>query len=234
MDSDMIYDFPCTSCQENGMNSDSVSYCQQCEKLFCNVCIKMHDRILKEHKVLDESLQHLWSKEKYDTIVKENDDGNDTVRFVQDNIPNESQHKLSKKENDSTNINIASARDNIAVNSQQELLTQGNGRGYTSAHGIKTKITGQDIDRDRNDITQAKEVICEVSKVRTTLCGIVGKTTVYLDDMGIRIFKSDRKAYLEIPIHMIKNFGRKKTFMFYFDVGKCFCFGEGFIIIKCS
>ncbi|WAR29851.1 hypothetical protein MAR_003419, partial [Mya arenaria] len=63
MDSDMIYNFPCTSCKENGMNSESVSYCESCKKHFCTICVKMHDRILKEHHVLDKSRQHLWPKE---------------------------------------------------------------------------------------------------------------------------------------------------------------------------
>ncbi|WAR29848.1 hypothetical protein MAR_003416 [Mya arenaria] len=47
----------------------------------------MHDRILKEHKVLDKSLQHLWSK--------------------QIGIIGVVQHKLSAKGNDSTYVNIA-------------------------------------------------------------------------------------------------------------------------------
>ncbi|XP_052785437.1 uncharacterized protein LOC128221054 isoform X2 [Mya arenaria] len=167
MDSDMIYDFPCTSCQENGLNSDSVSYCEQCEKSFCTICVKMHHRILKDHTILDKSDQHLWLKETdsvYDTIEPDPDDGN--------------------------------------------------------------KDIGQEQD--------SRDIVCEVlDNPLTTLCGIVGEANMSIDHEGIRITRSDRKAFVEIPLNMIRRYGRKRDFMFFFEIGSRFSFGEGSICTRC-
>ncbi|XP_052787718.1 uncharacterized protein LOC128222655 [Mya arenaria] len=152
MDSDMIYDFPCTNCQENGLNSDSVSYCEQCEKCFCTICVKMHDRILKHHTILDKSEQHLRLKETdsvYDTIEPDPDDG--------------------------------------------------------------TEDTVQKLDCDIRESSKAGDIVCEIlDNPLTTLCGIIGEASLYIDDRGIRITRSDRKAFAETPLHMIRSYGLKR------------------------
>ncbi|XP_052787623.1 uncharacterized protein LOC128222579 [Mya arenaria] len=252
MDSDMNYDSPCTSCQENELNSEAVCYCEQCEKRFCAVCVKMHERILKEHSVLDKSLQYLWSKE--------NDDGNDTNGFVQDNILDESQQKSSTQEKDSTYVNSASVRGNMLDESHH--ITEENDSTYVNSASVRgnmqyarqksitvmeqrkwrygfvggptTKSTRQEMDRDRPKLTPAKEILGKVlDSPLSKLCGIVGKTSLYFDDEGVRLLHTDRKTDVKIPLNMIRRYGIEGC-IFYIEVGRRFDFGEGFINTKCS
>ncbi|WAR29842.1 hypothetical protein MAR_003410 [Mya arenaria] len=118
--------------------------------------------------------------------------------------------------------------------SQHGVLTYENVCGNSSVMGTKTESTRQEVDLDRPKPPPANEVMCEVlENPLTKLCGIVGKVSLHFEDKGIRIMRSDGKASVEIPLNMIRKFGRKQTIMFYFEVGRRFCFGEGFIIMKC-
>ncbi|WAR29839.1 hypothetical protein MAR_003407 [Mya arenaria] len=218
--------------------------------MFCAVCVKMHDRILKEHSVLDKSRQHLWSKE--------NADGYDTIGFVQNNILDESQQKSSTQEKDSTYVNSASFRGNMLDESHH--ITEENDSTYVNSASVRgnmldrsqylswnkesggvhgfadcptTESTRKEMDRDRPKLTPAKEIFGNVlDSPLSKLCGIVGKTSLYFDDEGVRLLHTDRKTYVKIPLNMIRRYGIEGC-IFYIEVGRGFCFGEGFIHTKC-
>ncbi|WAR20041.1 hypothetical protein MAR_001879 [Mya arenaria] len=61
---DFEYDYPCTECQEHGLNSEAIYFCQQCTRQFCGVCIKQHDRFYRKHPILGTEKRDLWGKVK--------------------------------------------------------------------------------------------------------------------------------------------------------------------------
>ena len=60
MTSDMLYDYTCSPCTEDGLNSEATYYCSQCAKLFCDSCIILHNKILRSHSVLDRTDLSKW------------------------------------------------------------------------------------------------------------------------------------------------------------------------------
>jgi len=59
--SDMLYDYNCHSCWEDGKNTEANHCCQDCAQCFCDVCIKLHSKLLKRHAVLDRNDVDKWS-----------------------------------------------------------------------------------------------------------------------------------------------------------------------------
>ncbi|KAH3805894.1 uncharacterized protein LOC127835466 [Dreissena polymorpha] len=47
--SDTTHDYPCESCDENGINNEADVYCENCSKFFCNNCLKHHNNMYKKH-----------------------------------------------------------------------------------------------------------------------------------------------------------------------------------------
>jgi len=58
---DFVYDYSCLSCSEDGRNSEAKHCCQDCEQFFCEVCIELHNRIMKRHTVLGRTDVKKWS-----------------------------------------------------------------------------------------------------------------------------------------------------------------------------
>ena len=50
--SDAVYDFECSSCNENGLNTEAQHFCKDCDQGFCEQCITYHNKVLKKHTVL--------------------------------------------------------------------------------------------------------------------------------------------------------------------------------------
>ncbi|XP_052794973.1 uncharacterized protein LOC128228003 [Mya arenaria] len=50
--SDQVYDFACTSCEADNVNTEAQFSCKECENYLCNKCIKLHNGIFKRHDVL--------------------------------------------------------------------------------------------------------------------------------------------------------------------------------------
>ncbi|XP_052770105.1 uncharacterized protein LOC128209887 isoform X1 [Mya arenaria] len=61
---DFEYDFPCTECQEHGLNSEAVYFCQQCDSQFCGLCVKQHDRFYQKHPIIGTEKNETWGKVK--------------------------------------------------------------------------------------------------------------------------------------------------------------------------
>ncbi|WAR19413.1 hypothetical protein MAR_001251 [Mya arenaria] len=61
---DFEYDFPCTECQEHGLNSEADFYCQHCTRQFCRLCVKQHDRFNSRHQILGAKKRDKWGKVK--------------------------------------------------------------------------------------------------------------------------------------------------------------------------
>ncbi|WAR20279.1 hypothetical protein MAR_002117 [Mya arenaria] len=61
---DFEYDYPCTECQEHGLNSEAVYFCQNCTRQFCGLCIKQHDRFYRRHPILGTEKRDFWGKVK--------------------------------------------------------------------------------------------------------------------------------------------------------------------------
>jgi len=59
--SDLVYDYSCLSCSEDGRNSEATHFCQDCEQCFCDACIILHNRIMKRHAVLGRKDVAKWS-----------------------------------------------------------------------------------------------------------------------------------------------------------------------------
>lgn len=67
--SDIFYDYTCSSCTEDGRNSEATHYCTQCEKLFCDSCIALHTKILRDHTVLGEQAKSLWKVQRWQSCL---------------------------------------------------------------------------------------------------------------------------------------------------------------------
>ncbi|XP_052818062.1 uncharacterized protein LOC128244087 [Mya arenaria] len=52
MASDLIYDFVCSPCQEDKLNTEAKYFCGDCSKYYCDKCLPFHSKILKQHTVL--------------------------------------------------------------------------------------------------------------------------------------------------------------------------------------
>ncbi|WAR20577.1 hypothetical protein MAR_002415 [Mya arenaria] len=61
---DLKYDLPCTECQEHGLNSEAVYFCQHCSRQLCGLCLKRHDRFYRRHTVLGPEKMNSWGKVK--------------------------------------------------------------------------------------------------------------------------------------------------------------------------
>ncbi|KAH3792534.1 hypothetical protein DPMN_146031 [Dreissena polymorpha] len=62
--SDVIYDVCCSVCAEDSVYKEGLFYCQKCSKSFCNECVLMHNRILKDHSVSANGKCDNWSVNK--------------------------------------------------------------------------------------------------------------------------------------------------------------------------
>ncbi|KAH3791603.1 hypothetical protein DPMN_145091 [Dreissena polymorpha] len=51
--SDAVFDVRCTICADDAINRKGIFNCQKCSKHFCNDCVIMHNKILKDHYVTD-------------------------------------------------------------------------------------------------------------------------------------------------------------------------------------
>ncbi|XP_045193522.2 uncharacterized protein LOC123549464 [Mercenaria mercenaria] len=51
--SDIIYEFSCTPCSEDGKNTEAEYQCVDCRTFFCSRCLLFHNRVFKLHTILN-------------------------------------------------------------------------------------------------------------------------------------------------------------------------------------
>lgn len=62
--SDFIFDYCCTVCEEDKLNSEASFYCYKCRKQFCDSCVRLHDKVHRDHAVLDRKCVQNWGQVK--------------------------------------------------------------------------------------------------------------------------------------------------------------------------
>ncbi|XP_052781151.1 uncharacterized protein LOC128217798 [Mya arenaria] len=59
--SDLIHEFTCSPCEDDGLNSEAQNYCVDCSKYYCSRCESKHGGLFKRHKVLDRKDVKKWA-----------------------------------------------------------------------------------------------------------------------------------------------------------------------------
>ncbi|WAR26026.1 TRI33-like protein [Mya arenaria] len=59
--SDLIHDFSCSPCEENGLNSEANYFCVDCSKYYCSRCESKHGGLFKRHRILDRKDVKKWA-----------------------------------------------------------------------------------------------------------------------------------------------------------------------------
>ncbi|XP_052794907.1 uncharacterized protein LOC128227960 [Mya arenaria] len=70
LSSDQIYDFACSSCEEDNVNTEAQFSCKECENYLCNKCIKLHNKLFKKHDLLGRSDVAKWVGKKCETSLE--------------------------------------------------------------------------------------------------------------------------------------------------------------------
>ncbi|XP_052221134.1 uncharacterized protein LOC127837789 isoform X1 [Dreissena polymorpha] len=58
--SDVFYDVCCSVCEEDGIHNEGLFHCKICFKTYCDECVKMHKKLLKDHAVSAKSDGESW------------------------------------------------------------------------------------------------------------------------------------------------------------------------------
>ncbi|XP_052223854.1 tripartite motif-containing protein 75-like [Dreissena polymorpha] len=58
--SDVFYEVCCSVCDEDGINNEGLFHCKICLKTYCDDCVKMHKKLLKDHAVSAKSDGDSW------------------------------------------------------------------------------------------------------------------------------------------------------------------------------
>ena len=59
--SDVLYDYECSSCYEDGLNTEAQHFCRDCIECFCDKCVSHHNKVLRKHTVLGRKDVSQWS-----------------------------------------------------------------------------------------------------------------------------------------------------------------------------
>ncbi|WAR09847.1 TRI33-like protein, partial [Mya arenaria] len=58
--SDLIHDFACSPCKDDGLNNEAQFFCDQCRKYYCNNCVAHHNKLFRTHSVLGKQAVSKW------------------------------------------------------------------------------------------------------------------------------------------------------------------------------
>ncbi|KAH3792184.1 hypothetical protein DPMN_145675 [Dreissena polymorpha] len=58
--SDLFFDVCCSVCEEDGINKEGLFHCQKCSKTYCDECVLMHNKVLKNHPVTSKCAGDNW------------------------------------------------------------------------------------------------------------------------------------------------------------------------------
>ncbi|WAR26090.1 TRI33-like protein [Mya arenaria] len=58
--SDLIHDFTCSPCKDDGLNNEAHFFCDECKKYYCNNCVQLHNKLFRTHSVLGRQDVSKW------------------------------------------------------------------------------------------------------------------------------------------------------------------------------
>ncbi|WAR26512.1 TRI33-like protein [Mya arenaria] len=58
--SDLIHDFACSPCKDDGLNNEAEFFCDECKKYYCNNCVNLHNKLFRTHTVLGRQDVSKW------------------------------------------------------------------------------------------------------------------------------------------------------------------------------
>ncbi|WAR09846.1 hypothetical protein MAR_034922, partial [Mya arenaria] len=58
--SDLIHDFACSPCKDDGLNNEAQFCCGECRKHYCNICVAHHNKLFRKHSVLGKQDLSKW------------------------------------------------------------------------------------------------------------------------------------------------------------------------------
>ncbi|WAQ95598.1 hypothetical protein MAR_028288, partial [Mya arenaria] len=58
--SDLIYDFVCSPCKDDGLNNEAQFFCDECKKYYGNTCVRLHNKLFRTHSVLGRQEVSKW------------------------------------------------------------------------------------------------------------------------------------------------------------------------------
>ncbi|WAR26709.1 TRI33-like protein, partial [Mya arenaria] len=58
--SDLIHDFACSPCKDDGLNNEAQFFCDECKKYYCNNCVNLHNKLFRTHTVLGRQDVSKW------------------------------------------------------------------------------------------------------------------------------------------------------------------------------
>ncbi|KAH3768887.1 hypothetical protein DPMN_170104 [Dreissena polymorpha] len=50
--SDIVLDYCCYVCEQNGVQKEATQHCKQCSKCYCDTCVPLHDLMSKTHSLV--------------------------------------------------------------------------------------------------------------------------------------------------------------------------------------
>ncbi|XP_060554534.1 probable E3 ubiquitin-protein ligase MID2 [Ruditapes philippinarum] len=53
--SDIVHEFPCKPCSDDGKNIEGVNFCAECQTYFCQACVQFHNKCFKTHTIFNRS-----------------------------------------------------------------------------------------------------------------------------------------------------------------------------------
>ncbi|WAR26821.1 TRI33-like protein, partial [Mya arenaria] len=57
---DLIHDFACSTCKDDGLNNEAQFFCGDCKKYYCNNCVQLHNKLFRAHSVLGKQDVSKW------------------------------------------------------------------------------------------------------------------------------------------------------------------------------
>ncbi|WAR26510.1 TRI33-like protein, partial [Mya arenaria] len=58
--SDLIHDFACSPCKDDGLNNEAQFFCDECKKNYCQNCVLLHNKLFRAHLVLGRQDVSKW------------------------------------------------------------------------------------------------------------------------------------------------------------------------------
>ncbi|KAH3786466.1 hypothetical protein DPMN_164573 [Dreissena polymorpha] len=79
--SDIVLDYCCYVCEQNGIQREAAHYCEQCSKCYCDICVPLHDQIFKMHVLIGREEMQRWpvSRATVDALTQCREHNNETI-----------------------------------------------------------------------------------------------------------------------------------------------------------
>ncbi|XP_052225388.1 uncharacterized protein LOC127840959 [Dreissena polymorpha] len=79
--SDIVMDYSCYVCEQNGLQKEAAHFCEQCSKFYCDTCPILHDQMFKTHCLLGREEIQRWpvAKATEDALTRCQEHNNETL-----------------------------------------------------------------------------------------------------------------------------------------------------------